>query len=69
MQERRQQQQGRLGALAVYIVLDDHLDAELGRIRSWPFDIELQGAGCFNDGAEISAVWAGVAESAELRRL
>ena len=30
MHERGQQQQGGLGALAVYVVFDDHLDAELG---------------------------------------
>jgi 2'-5' RNA ligase len=46
------------------------LDAELMTITGRPFQIELAGAGSFNDGhGEINAVWAGVAESHELRRL
>jgi 2'-5' RNA ligase len=45
------------------------LDAELTAIASRPFQIALEGAGAFDDGGEISAVWAGVAESPELRRL
>jgi RNA 2',3'-cyclic 3'-phosphodiesterase len=45
------------------------LDGELLGIRGRPFEIELAGAGSFADGDEINAVWAGVAENAELRRL
>jgi 2'-5' RNA ligase len=45
------------------------LDAELMGVRGRPFEIELAGAGSFADGDEINAVWAGVAENAELRRL
>jgi 2'-5' RNA ligase len=46
------------------------LDAELMAVSGRPFSIRLEGAGAFNDAqGEINAVWAGVAESAELRRL
>lgn len=45
------------------------LDAELMGVSGRSFDIQLAGAGSFADGDEINAVWAGVAESAELRRL
>jgi len=45
------------------------LDAELGQVDVRPFEITLQGAGSFGDGEDLNAVWAGVAESAELRRL
>ena len=45
------------------------LDAELLSIAQRPFDIELAGAGAFQDGEDIHAVWAGVAESEPLRRL
>ena len=45
------------------------LDAELAQVAFRPFEIALAGAGCFDDGEQINAVWAGVAESAELRRL
>jgi RNA 2',3'-cyclic 3'-phosphodiesterase len=45
------------------------LDAELAAIDGEPFDIVLEGAGSFGDGAEIHAVWAGVAESPALARL
>jgi 2'-5' RNA ligase len=45
------------------------LDAELVQIRGRALEIELEGAGSFADGDEINAVWAGVAENAELRRL
>lgn len=45
------------------------LDAELLRVAGRPFEIALEGAGSFADGDEINAVWAGVADSAELRRL
>lgn len=45
------------------------LDAELMTITGRPFEMELVGAGSFADGDDIHAVWAGVAENAELRRL
>jgi 2'-5' RNA ligase len=45
------------------------LDGELMGIAGRPFEIELAGAGSFADGDEINAVWAGVADNAELRRL
>lgn len=45
------------------------LDAELVQIRGHALEIELAGAGAFDDGDGIHAVWAGVAENAELRRL
>lgn len=45
------------------------LDSELLAISGRPFAIRLEGAGSFADGDEINAVWAGVTESAELRRL
>jgi len=45
------------------------LDAELMGVGGRPFEITLAGAGSFDDGEGINAVWAGVAESPELRRL
>ena len=45
------------------------LDAELMSVSGRGFPIRLEGAGAFDDGQEIDAVWAGIAESAELRRL
>jgi 2'-5' RNA ligase len=45
------------------------LDAELCVGRGAPFDLMLDGAGAFGEGDEIHAVWAGVAQSAPLRRL
>jgi 2'-5' RNA ligase len=45
------------------------LDAELAPLRFEPFDIVLDGAGAFGEGADVHAVWAGVADSAPLRRL
>lgn len=45
------------------------LDAELIQLRAAPFEIALQGAGAFGEGADVHAVWAGVAESEPLRRL
>lgn len=47
----------------------DDLDGELSVIVDEPFDLSLKGAGAFQDGPDISAVWAGVEESAPLRRL
>ena len=45
------------------------LDAELAGVREPPFEIVLSGAGAFGDGPDIHAIWAGVEESAPLRRL
>jgi 2'-5' RNA ligase len=45
------------------------LDAELSTIGGGPFEMVLEGAGAFNEGGEINAIWAGVAENPELRRL
>lgn len=45
------------------------LDAELMTIAGRPFPIRLEGAGSFSDNDGINAVWAGVADSPELRRL
>ena len=45
------------------------LDSELAGVGGRPFEIELAGAGSFAEGADINAVWAGVAETGELRRL
>jgi 2'-5' RNA ligase len=47
----------------------DDLDAELGRVGVAPFDLLLQGVGSFGEGADIHAVWAGVAGSEPLTRL
>ena len=45
------------------------LDLALAEIRSEPFDLALTGAGCFGEGDDIRAVWAGVEPSALLERL
>jgi 2'-5' RNA ligase len=45
------------------------LDAELATIGGGPFEITLEKVGAFGEGGDIEAVWAGVAESADLRRL
>lgn len=45
------------------------LDAELLGLKGRPFEIVLEGAGAFGEGPDIHAVWAGVAENTELRRL
>ena len=45
------------------------LDAELAAIDIPMFELSLEGAGCFGDGADIEAIWAGVGESPPLRRL
>jgi 2'-5' RNA ligase len=47
----------------------DDLDAELSTITTGPVAIDLQGVGAFQDGDDIQAVWAGVAETEPLRRL
>src|SRR5688572_9376279 len=45
------------------------LDEELQAIAAPAFDLALAGVGHFGEGVEIHAVWAGVAESPDLRRL
>jgi RNA 2',3'-cyclic 3'-phosphodiesterase len=45
------------------------LDAELSTVDGEPFDLVLEGAGSFGEGADIHAIWAGVAESEPLKRL
>lgn len=45
------------------------LDEELATIAAPAFDLALEGVGHFGEGVEIHAVWAGVAESPDLRRL
>jgi 2'-5' RNA ligase len=47
----------------------DDLDAELSMIGSEALTLVLEGVGCFDDGNDIHAVWAGVAENAALRKL
>jgi len=47
----------------------EDFDAELAALAAEPFDLTLQGAGSFGEGERIHAVWAGVRESAALRRL
>ena len=47
----------------------DDLDAELGRVAGEPMSLTLQGVGSFQEGEEIRAVWAGVAENPALRQL
>lgn len=47
----------------------DDLDAELGAVASDPFDLRIEGVGCFGEGERIRALWAGVAESPALRQL
>lgn len=49
--------------------IGDDLDAELLKIGGAPFDLTLQGAGSFGEGADIHAVWAGMAGSEPLTRL
>jgi 2'-5' RNA ligase len=45
------------------------LDEALAQIDAPAFDLELAGVGHFGEGPEIHAVWAGVEDSASLRRL
>jgi 2'-5' RNA ligase len=45
------------------------LDLELAALGGGPFEIVLEGAGAFGEGFDVTAVWAGVAESPDLRRL
>ena len=45
------------------------LDAALSSLAGDPFDLCLEGVGSFGEGDDITAVWAGVAESEPLKRL
>jgi 2'-5' RNA ligase len=45
------------------------LDAELAAVAGAPFEIVLEGVGAFGEADDLNAVWAGVAEQPELRRL
>ena len=45
------------------------LDEALQEIAAPAFELELAGVGHFGEGPEIHAVWAGVAESRDLRQL
>jgi 2'-5' RNA ligase len=45
------------------------LDVELGGVSGPPLDLNLGGVGAFGEGADVRAVWAGVCDSAPLRRL
>ncbi len=45
------------------------LDSELAAVGGGAFDMVLEGVGAFGEGADIKAIWAGVADSAPLRRL
>lgn len=45
------------------------LDSVLTGVSVEPFDLSLEGAGTFAEGAHMRAVWAGVADSEPLRRL
>jgi RNA 2',3'-cyclic 3'-phosphodiesterase len=47
----------------------DDLDAELSVISGEALTLELEGVGSFQDGDNIHAIWAGVAENEPLRRL
>ena len=47
----------------------DDIDAELGRVSGRALSLTLEGVGSFQDGEEIHAVWAGVAENPALRQL
>ena len=49
--------------------LADDFDAALSGVAGDAFEVTLAGAGSFGDGADIHAVWAGVDDSAPLRRL
>jgi 2'-5' RNA ligase len=49
--------------------LADDLDAELNAVTGEALTLTLQGVGAFQDGDDIHAVWAGVADNPALRRL
>lgn len=41
----------------------------LARIRAEPFDVSLDGIGCFESGGRVHTLWAGVAKQEHLYRL
>ena len=45
------------------------LDAELATVAGRPFQLTLEGVGSFGDGADVHALWAGVAASEPLNVL
>ena len=47
----------------------DLIDAELAQVRGAPFTLELSGVGCFGEGRNLRAIWAGLGESPPLRQL
>lgn len=47
----------------------DDLDSELSTISGRSFDLTLEGVGVFGEGADVRAVWAGVAASEALTQL
>lgn len=47
----------------------DDLDAELNVVSGEALTLSLQGVGSFQDGDDVHAVWAGVAENPALRQL
>jgi 2'-5' RNA ligase len=47
----------------------DDLDAGLNLVSGEALTLQLEGVGSFQDGDDIHAVWAGVAENPALRRL
>ena len=47
----------------------EDLDLELQSITGSPLELSLDNVGAFGEGADIHAVWAGVAENAPLRTL
>jgi 2'-5' RNA ligase len=49
--------------------LADDFDAELNVVSSEALTLSLQGVGAFQDGDDIHAVWAGLAENPALRQL
>jgi 2'-5' RNA ligase len=47
----------------------EDLDAELAAVGGPALTLNLEGVGSFQDGGDIRAVWAGVGENEDLRRL
>jgi 2'-5' RNA ligase len=47
----------------------DDLDAELSAVSGKSLTLQLEGVGAFQDGDDIHAVWAGVADNPALRQL
>jgi 2'-5' RNA ligase len=47
----------------------DDLDGELARVGGEALTLALEGVGSFQDGADVRAVWAGLADNEGLRRL